>query len=155
MKTHWKKEDIAGLIEKYYEGTTSRTEEQGLGTYFSVENDLADLQAEQAYFRTLNELKTKQTRLSLSDEKPADFSKRRYSLSYVVKISAVAASIALVIIGGGIGAYLQINSKDYVLIDGKRYTDKETMEQVFLASLQNVKINMQELSNDLDDAIQW
>ena len=144
--------EIGNLIAKYDAGETSSAEEQMLFAYFSTDAVFAELQKEQSYFCCLNELKTKQTRLSLSNENKPYVAKKRYSLANFAKYSAVAASVALVVLAG---LYFQMKPKDFALIDGKKYTDKETMEQVFTASIQNVKMNTQDIFADLDDVSQW
>ena len=40
---------------------------------------------------------------------------------------------------------------DYVIIDGVKYTDNQSIETAMNASLQNVKINMNDIFTDLDD----
>jgi len=152
MNTHWNNGEIKRLIAKYEDGATTSTEESRLFAYFLTDEVAEDFHKEQTYFCSLNELKIKQTFLSFSDEKRVDIPKKRYSLAYFARLTAVAASVALVVMAG---AYLQIKPKDYVLIDGKKYTDKETMEQVFTASMQNVKQSTQELFSDLGDVLQW
>jgi hypothetical protein len=136
------------LTEKYFEGRTSAKEEQSLFAYFSTENVSADLQEDQLYFSSFNRLKNRQILLSLSDEKP----KKRYSLAPFARYASLAAASAALL---AVLFYFQTKPKAYVVIDGKKYTDKEMMEEVFLASLQNVKQNTQELFNDMDDVIQW
>ena len=150
MNAHWKAEEIEGLLEKYEAGATSSAEEQRLFAYFSAEAVSAAMQPEQPYFQALNELKSKQTCLSLSNETSLRPVGKRYSLAYFARLSAVAASAAAVVAV----LYIYVAPKDYALIDGKKYTDKETMEQVFIASMQNVKANTQELFEDLEDAAQ-
>ena len=147
-----KAEEIERLIEKYDAGATSSAEEQMLFAYFSTDAVSAELQKEQSYFCCLNELKMKQKRLSLSNENKQYAAKKRYSLASFAKYSAVAASVTLVAVAG---LYFQMKPKDFALIDGKKYTDKETMEQVFTASIQNVKENTQDIFADLDDVSQW
>jgi len=148
MNTNRNKERIADLIEKYYEGATSSAEEKELVAYFSSKNVSAELRGEQSYFQALGELKNRQT----ADKKQIYSLIKRYSLANFARITTVAASVALLVVGG---VYLQATPKNYVIIDGKKYTDKEKIEQVFFTSMQNVKQNSQEIFGGLGDITQW
>jgi len=146
------KVDIKSLIEKYEAGTTSSAEEQLLFTYFSTNDIAADLQSEQSYFCSLNELKTKANRLLLCNEIPINAVRKTFRLGSFMKYSAVAASVALLVLAG---LYFEMKPSDFALINGKKYTDRETMTQVFTASIQNVKENTQDIFADLGDVSQW
>jgi len=144
METDLDNKQIESLIEKYFEGETSSKEEQILFAYFEANDVPEDLQSCQSYFSSLNILKSKQTSLSLSGEKPPYRFTRRYNLSYFVRFAAVAASVALIVV------WVQIQAKpnNYVVINGIKYTDKETVEQAFAVSLENAKLNIDDIFND-------
>ena len=135
-------------IEKYFSGETTKDEEQILLQYFLSENVDPELKEYQTYFQGLAQLKHHAKVIIPEDD--YENVKAENNITYYIKRFgipiAVAASIALFLL---FFPFLHINN-NYVVINGKKYTDKKHIELAMHTSLNNVKLDVQQMFDELD-----
>jgi len=137
-------------IEKYFEAETSVKEELEILQYFSSENIDPELVHFQKYFLGLAELKNNSKSI-IPEETYENFTPIHKNNAYYIKRAgvafAVAASVALFIL---FSPFLHKNS-NYVVINGKKYTDKKHIELALQTSLDNVKLDVKQILDDFDN----
>ena len=138
---------IDALLNKYFEGETSCEEEQWIRNYFSnekVPEHLLCYKSMFAYFD--NEITTEQVKKTEQVNKRAI--PRRKKLVYT--LSGIAACVVMAI---GISTFLQQSDdsckRNYVVINGKCYTDEATIKAYANASLQEVATSKDEVFTEL------
>jgi hypothetical protein len=137
-------------IKNYFSGKTTKEEEVQLLQYFSSEEIDTELIQYQNYFLGLADLKAhSQTIIPKEDyenfietQKNYSFYLKRFGISL-----AAAASIALFVLFSPVFH----KNNNFVVINGKKYTDKKHIELVFNSSLENVKLDVKQIFNDFDD----
>ena len=138
------------LIEKYFSGETSKQEELEILKYFTSENIAPELIQYQNYFRSLANLKT-HSKSIIPDEDYENFTPSLKTLQYYIKrfgiTFAVAASVALFLM---FFPFIHKNN-NFVVINGKKYTDEKHIELAFHTSLENVKLDAKQMFDDLDN----
>jgi hypothetical protein len=137
-------------IEKYFSGETTREEEVKLLQYFTSKEINPEHIQYQNYFWGLAKLKD-QSQCIIPKEAYEDFTLSSKNHTYYIKrfgmAMAVAASVALLLL---LFPVFQRNN-DFVVINGKKYTDRKHIELVLNRSLENVKLDAKQIFNDLDD----
>ena len=137
-------------IEKYFSGETSKQEELEILQYFTSENIDPELIQYQNYFRSLANLKT-HAKSIIPDEDYENFTPSLKTTQYYIKrfgiIFAVAASVALFLM---FFPFIHKNN-NFVVINGKKYTDEKHIELAFHTSLENVKLDVKQMFDDLDN----
>jgi hypothetical protein len=137
-------------IEKYFSGETSGEEESELLQYFSSEEIAPEHIQYQSYFLGLANLKTNSKLIIPQGEyEKVTYSSKTYTY-YLKRFGvslAVAASIALFIL---FLPFLHRN-QNFVVINGKKYTDEKQIHLALQASLENVKIDVKQIFNELDN----
>jgi hypothetical protein len=137
-------------IENYFSGKTTKEEEQQLLQYFSSETIDPELIQYQNYFLSLSDLKARSYHI-IPKEKYENFTESSKNYSYYIKrigiALAAAASVALFVLFSPIFH----KNGDFVVINGKKYTDKKYIELVLQASLENVKLDPKQIFSDLDN----
>jgi len=137
-------------IENYFSGKTTKKEELELLQYFSSENIDPELVPYKKYFQGLAELKN-YSKLIIPEEDYENFTTSSGNFIYYIKrfgvAFAVAASIALFIIFSPV----LFKKNDFVVINGKKYTDEKHIEMVLHASLENVKFDMKQVFDEFDN----
>jgi len=121
--------DIKHLLEQYFEGLTTAEEEALIRRYFS-DGDLPDeLRAYKPLFAYFD-----------GEIKKSPSTRKTRNKSFVLWISGIAASITLLA-----GSYLLAShpkkcpaSGNYVIIDGRCYTDAATIHSATLKSLRDI-----------------
>lgn len=119
---------IKHLIEKYYDGATSREEERAITDYFLSHPSLdKELEVERAMFLGLSKMRDEQASLTMSYIKPM---RRRAATLWLGRVAAVAAvAIIALIVGGGVWedseAELDYTQDIICYIDGKEVTNSE------------------------------
>ncbi|PIF02515.1 MAG: hypothetical protein CR965_00700 [Paludibacter sp.] len=128
MRTH-KIKHIKLLINKYYEGLTSKEEEQHITNFLTENPNLQGFDVERAIFGYLHQKKT-------------------YSINRYWKYS-VAASITLIL---STLLILQIphQNKTYAWINGREINDIEIAKKLAIESLNNVAIDANIMENTLE-----
>lgn len=135
------------LIDRYWDGDTTKEEEEILISYFSQEIVADEFKSTQKYFLELKNLQENHT--SLIDETllvSIPEKKNNFHLQVKHIWYAAAMIVAFVII---ILIPKDSQSKSYVMIDGKKYTDKNRIEATFQESLANVKLDDSDILNEL------
>ena len=137
-------------IEKYFSGTTTREEELALLHYFNSENVAPELMQYQKYFCGLASL-TAHSQTIIPEDEYESFNYTPKNYAYYIKrfIIPVAAAAAIAILV--IFSPIFHNSSDFVVINGKRYTDKQHIELAFQSSLENVKLDVKQIFDDFDN----
>jgi hypothetical protein len=132
-------------IEKYFSGETSKKEELEILQYFTSENIAPELTQYQDYFRSLAALKTHANSVIPEDNYDNVDTSAFYIKRFGVAL-AVAASVALFLL---FFPFFHKND-NFVVINGKKYTDEKRIELAFHASLENVKLDMKHMFDDFD-----
>lgn len=164
---------IDELIDRYFEGQTSCEEERELRSFFTKENVPEHLQVYRPLFACLEEeaealrkermeeegsaedsvlkerisevsaLKEGVSETSTPEESALRVLPRRRRFFYM--LSGVAAGILLLFGIAGIKQYLHVTPEDYVLIDGKQYTDANLVREQALAAFRDVQTSEDEV----------
>ncbi|RGM44570.1 MULTISPECIES: hypothetical protein [Bacteroides] len=134
---------IDELLNRYFEGETSCEEERELRRFFTEDQVPEDLETYRPLFVCLDqEAKIHQSLRNEVKETNKYFSPK-HRLYYI--IGSVAAGILLLI---GITDLCQNTwtvPSDYVIINGKRYTDAKTIREQALSAFQDVQMNQDEV----------
>ncbi|MDH6343054.1 hypothetical protein M2480_001406 [Parabacteroides sp. PFB2-12] len=141
---------IDDLLEKYFEGETTAAEEKELRTFFSsgpVAEHLAPYQPLFAYFD--EEIARKEEKEEAVVPAVAERSARR-RVFYMV--SGIAASLLLLL---GIGQIFFFEGRrycadNYVIINGRCYTDVKTIREHAFRALEEVATTSEELIPTFD-----
>ena len=141
-------------IEKYFSGETSKKEELEILQYFTSENIDPELMPYRDYFCSLANLKT-HAKSIIPEEDYENFTpvraRRVLPIQYYIKgfgiAFAAAASVALFLL---FVPFLHKNN-NFVVINGKKYTDEKQIELAFHTSLENVKLDVKQMFDDLDN----
>lgn len=126
---------IEDLLNKYFEGETSCEEERELRRFF-MQDDLPEhLQAYRPMFAFFdNESKRA--------EKPAP-ARRPFRLLYA--LSGIAAGVLIALAVAGLSRYLAGTPENYVIIDGKRYTDARLIHEQARHAFDDVRFSEDEV----------
>lgn len=142
---------INELLNKYFDGETSCEEERELRRFFAEEEVPEELQVYRPLFACLDQ-EAQKFRLEQSEieKKKKTAPVQSYSLKrrrWLYFLGGAAASIALFI--GSMQLFPVPNaSENYVIINGKRYTDEALIKEKAMEALQNVHFTDEEI-NDL------
>ena len=137
-------------IEKYFSAETSKKEELEILQYFTSENIAPELTQYQDYFRSLAALKTNANSIIPEDNYDNVDTSAKNTTFYIKRFGvalAVAASFALFLL---FFPFFHKND-NFVVINGKKYTDEKHIELAFHTSLENVKLDMKQMFDDFDD----
>jgi hypothetical protein len=142
---HINEVEITLLIERYFEGQTTVSEEALLRRYFQ-QGQIADnlliykpLFAALADLREMPEEAHPYSRIKVKEAHNGLFWK------IVVATSGIAAALLI----GFFTFFYEQQNKNYVMIDGQKYTDKTLIMHNFEQSLDNVKIDMNDMLSEL------
>lgn len=147
---------IDELLEKYFEGETSCEEERRLRRFFTEEEEKVPehLLVYRPLFVYLDkeavsvagkEAVSTITPEEKQQEQPSGKPSRLYRMCYA--ISGVAAGLLLLLGVAKIIFPLSGVPENYVVIDGKRYTDEKLVQAKALEALQNASFTDEDLSN--------
>ncbi|MEL5894484.1 hypothetical protein AAE250_13430 [Bacteroides sp. GD17] len=135
---------IDELLNKYFEGETSCEEERELRRFFTEKEVPEHLQVYRPLFAYIDrEAKAGQEEEQASVptlKKPALLHRALYTLS------GIAAGLLLLLAIARIFP-LSATPENYVIIDGKRYTDEKLVEAKAMEALQNASFTDEDLSN--------
>ncbi|MDR1879238.1 MAG: hypothetical protein LBQ64_06720 [Bacteroidales bacterium] len=142
---------IHDLLDKYFEGKTTVAEEQTLRSYFQQTEIEPELKEYASLFAAWNSLYLHGEYLP---EEPNIFiqmhSVPQKRLSWLRIGTTTAVAIAAVILF----FFIQINPKkptDFVVIDGVSYTDKAHLNKALETSLHNVRIDIKDVLDELQN----
>lgn len=154
MKTE---NNIKHLLERYFEGETSREEEQILREYFLKESVDSEFLPYKALFASLgkltgNSLLLKDEFLDFEENNKiieTPFHTHKHTKNFYrmgITLAGVAASLILLffLFKPGMPA-------NYVMINGVKYTDKETVSKTLETSVENVRLDLKEMFSELND----
>lgn len=152
----YNKEEIQNLIEKYFEGETSSSQEKILQEYFLQDEVDEDLKQYRPLFNAFTDLTSQpelmEIDLSLVERQNNISITKKSKLKKYLRVSAtaiagIAACIALFFIT------YHPSSDTFVIIDGKKYTDKTKIQNAFDASIENVRIDLHDVFSDLHEIV--
>ena len=131
-------EYIKHLLDKYFEGNTTHSEELELRRFFSGAKDLP---AEMCVYKPL---------FGYIDEESSKIKPiHRYRKLYVRYIWAAAAASILLLFGiAGYSGYIQGNS-NYVIINGEKSTDVRLAKEEAQKALTDVGFSQKDISREL------
>lgn len=131
---------IEELIERYFEGQTSCEEERELRCFFNRENVPEHLQVYRPLFICLEqEVKAFREKSTPTAKLPS------YRRRFIYMMSGVAAGILLLIGIAGTKQYLHVTPENYVIIDGKQYTDDNLVREQALAAFRDMRTTEDEV----------
>lgn len=120
--------DIKRLIERYYDGATSREEEQAIADYFaSHASSNKELEVERAIFLGLSRMRNEKAPLAIGDIKPL---RRGLTTRWLGRAAAVAAVVVAALVLAGRAWQKPATELDYprdiiCYIDGEEITNNE------------------------------
>lgn len=147
---------IDELLNRYFEGETSCEEERELRRYFTegdVRGDLAvyrplfaciDEEAK-AHRRAQEETAEANTKTEAATDVHPGSNGRRRTVRLYRLWGGIAAGVLLLIGIANLGQRLWTTPTDYVIIDGKRYTDVRVIRQQALSAFQDVQMSREEV----------
>ena len=138
------------IIEKYFSGETSKEEEFKILQYFTSKNIDPELIQYQNYFCGLTELKIHSTSIIPEENYENSTISSKHTQYYIKRFGialAVAASVALFLL---FFPFLQ-KKNNFVVINGKKYTDEKHLEMALHTSLENVKLDIKQIFDDFDN----
>ncbi len=131
---------IEELVDRYFEGETSCEEERELRRFFNNESVPEHLEAYRPLFAYIEqEVKAYREESNHTAKTTSRF--RR--INYI--ISGVAAVVLLLIGIAGINKYLHDTPENYVIIDGKQYTDDNIVREQALAAFRDIRTTEDEV----------
>lgn len=148
-------QDIANLIEKYFDGNTSNLEESILLDYFQKARIPIELEQYRPFFYNL-ELLSHNPELLYEDQKyifeenELLSENKTYTKVTGRIISTILTGIAACLIFFFI-VHHSNKSENFVVIDGVKYKDEKHIKNAFETTIENVKIEMGEVFFDLCD----
>lgn len=131
---------IEELIDRYFEGLTSCEEERELRRYFTTESVPQHLQDYRPLFACL-EQEAKAFRESTAPASRVLSLRRRFL--YVM--GGVAAGILLLIGIAGTHQLIPATPENFVIIDGKEYTDAKLVREQALAAFRDMRTTEDEV----------
>lgn len=149
--------NIEGLLEKYFEGTTTCAEEQALRKFFTGKDVPEHLESYRPLFACIGE----EIRRNLpSDQNPDDLSStvkhnktshRTYTHSLYYLGAAAAACLLLFFVLKNDKKQIHIDNlpESYVVINGKRYDDPKLIQEKALEALETVSFSDEELKEQI------
>lgn len=129
--------DIETLLNKYFEGETTCEEERHLRRFFAeglVPEHLEMYRPLFAFFEA------EQAELAAPRKKTKTF--RQY-LTY--SLGAVAATLLLLVGVSGVYRHLSPTPTNFVIIDGKQYTDASIIREQAMAAFDDVSLSQEEV----------
>jgi len=132
---------IEELIDRYFEGQTSCEEERELRRFFTRESVPEHLQVYRPLFTCL-EQEVQAFREEKSTAAAKIPSRRR---RFIYMISGIAAGVLLLIGIAGTKQYLHVTPENYVIIDGKQYTDDNLVREQALAAFRDMRTTEDEV----------
>lgn len=154
---------IDELLNRYFEGETSCEEERELRRYFTEGDVREDLAVYRPLFACIDEEAKAHRRaqtemaavtnavtvtdaeaVAVTDAAPGSNGRRRTVRLYRLW-GGIAAGVLLLIGIANLGQHLWTTPTDYVIIDGKRYTDARVIRQQALSAFQDVQMSREEV----------
>lgn len=116
--------DIEKLLQKYFDGETSREEEEQLKTIFLTQSVPSSLEPYRSLFEGLNELRAETVPINGFEKyMSSTLAHKRHSLVYHLIVWSSAAIVTLFLSFGTV-YYLQ-RQNNYMIVNGQRINDPE------------------------------
>jgi hypothetical protein len=126
------------LLDKYFEGRTSCEEEQQLRRFFAEGDVPEDLKIYRPIFACLDE----ESKHASSEKKHASHTLRiRYTWG------AIAASLFIILGIAGYNQFVRVDDTNYVIINGKKYTDVNKAKQEAQKAFQEVSFSKEDIAD--------
>ena len=137
--------NIEELINKYFEGETTCEEERELRHFFTTDIVPEHLETYRSLFAFFDAEIKQQAKVPGVNNKNSKHFVRKYVL---YSLSAIAASILLLF--GITGIYHHTATPDnYVVIDGKQYTDASIVKEQAMAAFKDVSLSEEDVFETL------
>ena len=133
--------NIEELLNKYFEGETTCEEERELRRFFTRGIVPEHLQMYRPMFAFLNE-ENRQSKTAVPEVPKTSVPLRR-RLLYI--FSAMAAGILLILGIAGLNRHFNTSTANYVIIDGKCYTDAKLVREQAMIAFRDVSISEEEV----------
>lgn len=137
---------IDELLNKYFEGETSCEEERKLRRFFTEETAIPEhLQMYRSLFSCIDMAAKEHQSLTKKVENKGPKLRHLFPRRLCYTLGGVAAGLLILI--GIANLYLQIavTPTDYVIINGKRYTDANIVREQALSAFQDVSMSQEEV----------
>ena len=135
--------DIETLLNKYFEGETTCEEERRLRRFFAE-----GLVPEQ---KELAEISGKGNAAEMPELAPFEKKTKTVRQYLTYSLSAAAAAILLLVGISGIYRHLSPAPANYVIIDGKEYTDVHLIREQAMVAFRDVSLSEEEVFATLFD----
>lgn len=136
---------IDELLNKYFEGETSCKEERELRRFFTEEDVPEELQMYRPMFTCLDkEVKEYQSLSKKPDHKEIK-SGRLFPRRLYYTLGGIAAGLLIFIGITNLYQHVSVTPSDYVVINGKRYTDANTIREQALSAFKDVSMSQDEV----------
>jgi Uncharacterized protein related to Endonuclease III len=129
---------IEDLLERYFEGRTSCEEEKELRRFFSEKNVPEHLEIYSSFFASLD-MESKE--FHRKQPRPKSNFKQRVMYSMI----GIAAGLLLIIGVSQIFQNSQSVQQDYVIINGKKYTDAKLVREQALDAFNDMKMSKEDM----------
>lgn len=134
---------IEELLDRYFEGQTSCEEERQLRRFFTTESIPEHLQVYHPLFACLE-----QEAKDFRKKDDSGIKKPSVNRRFLYTLGAVAAGVLLLIGIAGTHQYLHHSTpENFVIIDGKQYTDAKLIQEQALAAFHDMKTTEDEMLN--------
>lgn len=135
---------IDELLNKYFEGETTCEEERELRSYFTEEQSIPEqLKMYRSFFTSLDAEVKAHHDTGIKEKKAKRTSPSLHRLFYT--LGTIAAGVILLIGISTLYQYLSPPPTDYVIINGKRYTDGKLIREQALSALQDVSMSQEDV----------
>lgn len=136
---------IDELLNKYFEGETSCEEERELRLFFTEEEVPEDMQMYRPMFACLDKEVKEHQSLSKKPENKNIKSGRLFSRRLYYTLGGIAAGLLIFIGIANLYRHVSPIPSDYVVINGKRYTDANIIREQALSAFQDVSMSQDEV----------
>lgn len=136
---------IDELLNKYFEGETSCEEERELRRYFTEEEIPEHLQMYRPIFACLDKEVKEYQSLSKKSENKEMKTRRIFPRRLYYTLGGIAAGLLMLIGIANIYRHISVTPTDYVVINGKTYTDANVVRDQALSAFQDVSMSQDEV----------
>lgn len=137
--------NIEELLNKYFEGETSCDEERQLQQFFTQGMVPEHLEMYRPLFAFFKEEKQQQSATEATPEQKAPKRKTPFRRRILYSLSGIAAGLVLLLGIAGTIRHFTYQPENYVIIDGKQYTDAELVREQALTAFQEVSFSQEEV----------
>lgn len=136
---------IDELLNKYFEGETSCEEERELRHFFTEEEIPEHLQMYRPIFACLDKEVKEYQSLSKKSENKEMKTRRISPRRLYYTLGGIAAGLLMLIGIANIYRHISVTPTDYVVINGKTYTDANVVRDQALSAFQDVSMSQDEV----------